>query len=99
MQMTTLPLRRACFALILVLAAAPVVSADFVQFDFQGNAGFGLLPDNEVGDGTSVGSGSAAIGGEIVTGVVYDTDSQILSLVFEFEGLTRHKYIFIHLHD
>lgn len=72
-----------CFSLL----AAPL-SADIIAFNFQGNGGYGLLPGNEVGANTSFGSGSTAIGGEAATGLTYDTNSQFLAIIFNFQNLT-----------
>ena len=78
------------------------VSADFINFQFQGNAGIGLLPDNEVGDGTAFGSGSPAFGEESGLGIVLDTDASLLLMNFTFEGLTDGLFFDaasgIHLH-
>ena len=72
------------------------------EFDFQGNAGFGLLPDNEVGNNTSLGSGSTATGGEIGDGIVYNSDAMQLFIPFSFEGLSGGLFTTaasgIHLH-
>ena len=64
-------------------AAGQSVQADTVFFDFQGNAGSGLLPGNE---NPAVVSG--AVGGEFGNGLVYDDATNVLSLTFNFSGLT-----------
>lgn len=70
-----------------LLATAQVASASTVEFDFQGNGGFGLLPGNEVGANTSVGSDSTAFGDEIGSGIVYNEVDQTLFFAFDFEGI------------
>jgi hypothetical protein len=73
-------------------------SADVFQLDFQGNAGFGILPGNE-----NPPVASAAIGSETGGGLVYDDVTNILSLEFTFSGLTGGLFNAgdggIHLHD
>ena len=71
-----------------LLAAASAASAQVVELDFQGNAGFGLLTGNEVGPNTSLGSDSQAIGGEVNDGLVLDLDRNVLESDFDFRGLT-----------
>lgn len=79
----------ATFCLAAVLAVG-VADAEVVPFNFQGNAGFGLLPGNEIGSPTPVSEGvmSPAIGGETGLGLVYDTDTNVLDFSFDFSGLT-----------
>lgn len=69
------------------VAAAPTM-AETIDFDFAGNGGIGLLPENEVGANTSIGSDSLAFGGELATGLVLDTDANTFSFDFAFAGLT-----------
>ena len=69
-------------------AAAAPAAATTLELDFQGNGGSGLLPGNEVGANTSLGTDSPAFGGEAGDGLVYDTDRNVLSFDFSFEGLT-----------
>ena len=68
-------------------ALSPVAQAQLVDFDFAGNGGFGLLPGNEVGANTSLGSDSAAFGGEVAAGLVFDSGTNVLDIDFSFEGL------------
>lgn len=70
--------------LALSSAAAQAVTVDI---DFLGNGGVGLLPSNEIGMGTSLGSNSTASGGEAGAGLSFDTDSNILTFDFDFQGL------------
>lgn len=71
----------------MVFAMSPIANADFVEFDFAGNAGAGLLPGNEVGDNTSLGSDSTAFGGEVGGGLIFDASTNVLDVNFSFEGL------------
>ena len=73
---------------LFVFALSPVANAQLVQFDFAGNGGAGLLPGNEVGANTSLGSNSAAFGGEITTGLVFDQSTNILDVEFSFNNLS-----------
>lgn len=77
-------------SLVGLFALAGTASAVITPFDFQGNAGFGLLPGNEIGTNTPVGQGvtSPAIGGEIGDGLYFDSDTSTLEFSFEFSGLT-----------
>ncbi|MEO1237231.1 MAG: CHRD domain-containing protein [Planctomycetota bacterium] len=76
-------------ALASSVCAASSFAASTVEFDFRGNAGFGLTPGNEVGLNTSLGSDSPAIGDETGGGIVLDLDTNVLSIEFEFSGLTE----------
>ncbi len=88
---------------LLVIGFVSATSADFVEFNFVGNAGNGLLPDNEVGMGTAFGSGSPAIGDEAGVGVVLDPDTNLLIVSFQFQDLTDGLFFDavsgIHLHE
>lgn len=75
-------------AMITAAGLTAAASAQLVEFDFQGNAGFGLLPGNEVGNNVASADTSDAFGGEAGDGLVFDTSTNILSFDFEFEGLT-----------
>ena len=68
---------------ILVLAITQLSMADTIFLDFFGNAGPGLLPGNE---NPPVVSG--AFGDETGTGLVYDDATNILSMLFDFQGLS-----------
>ena len=86
-----------CIALIIVVVGSSLTFADIVQFDLAGNAGAGLLPGNENPPVTS-----GATGSEIGSGIVFDTDTNTLSLEFEFQGLTGGLIDAaggIHIHD
>jgi len=74
-------------AALMVFAMSPMVQAQTVEFDFAGNGGFGLLPGNEVGANTSLGSDSIAIGGEVDGGIVFDSGTNVLDVNFSFENL------------
>ncbi len=82
--------RTAALGTIIALSAAGAAAGDIIDFRFLGNAGEGLLPGNSVGPGTPVNPGgpSSAFGGEAGLGLVYDTDTNILSFDFEFQNLT-----------
>lgn len=67
----------------LLLVSIGAAQAAMIEFDFRGNAGDGLLPGNENPPVVSTASG-----GETGGGLVYDTDTGMLSLEFEFDGLT-----------
>lgn len=86
---------------LFLLTAAPAFSA-ITAFNFQGNAGEGLLPGNEVGNNTATATTSSAFGGEVGDGLVFDSDSNILSFDFAFEGLNGGLFTMaasgIHLH-
>lgn len=64
----------AALGLLVCIGAATPVSAAIVQFDLQGNTGFGLLPGNE-NPGVTGGTG-----GEIGAGVSLDDVTNILTL-------------------
>ncbi len=91
----------------LALFAAAPATAEVIDFFFQGNAGIGLLPGNEVGANTPVAGGappSAAFGDERNLGLLYDTLTNELSFDFEFEGLSGGLFnaasgIHLHLAD
>jgi len=72
---------------LLVLVTSSVANAQQVNFDFAGNGGFGLLPGNEIGAETSLGSTSLASGGETAGGLVFDLATNILDVNFSFSGL------------
>jgi len=72
---------------LFVFAMSPIANAQLVEFDFAGNGGIGLLPGNEVGDNTSLGSNSTAFGGEVATGLIFDQGTNVLDVNFSFEGL------------
>ncbi len=78
------------FASLSFPATAATAAADVVEFDFQGNAGFGLLPGNSVGPGTPTGDGvgTPAFGNEQDLGLLYDTDTNELRFDFQFSSLT-----------
>ncbi|GAB4548275.1 MAG: hypothetical protein Tsb0013_08700 [Phycisphaerales bacterium] len=78
---------RTIACLVSATALAGTVNAQIIPFDFQGNAGSGLLPGNENGTGAET-SSSTAIGGETGMGLTYDTVTNVLSFSFEFENLT-----------
>lgn len=84
---------------LLSLAVSQQVSAQTIRFDFQGNGGFGLLPENEVPAVTT----SSATGGETGSGLVYDLATNILNVSFNFSGLTNGLADIgnggIHIHD
>ncbi len=77
-------------AVIVAGAFGAAAAAQITFFDFEGNAGFGLLPGNEVGAATPVGQGviSPAVGGEVGSGLVFDASDNTLDFAFEFSGLT-----------
>jgi len=79
-------MRSLLFGLI-VLAMSTAAHAQVVEFDFAGNGGAGLLPGNEVGANTSLGSDSTAFGGEDGAGILFDAGTNILDVNFSFEGL------------
>lgn len=60
------------------------VNAQTIDLDFQGNAGFGLLPGNAVPGAP----GSTASGGETGAGLVLDRDAGTLDFAFDFQGLS-----------
>jgi len=66
--------------LVMVTGAA---SAAVTEFDFEGNAGSGLLPGNQVGPVVS-----DAIGSEIGNSLLFDDETNTLSFSFEFSGLS-----------
>lgn len=82
-------------ALLLMASAS---QATLIEMNFRGNAGAGLLPGNE-----NPAVPSAASGGEVGGGLVYDDVTNTLSLEFEFAGLTGGLFDAadggIHLHD
>lgn len=73
-----------------LVMGAGTAAAQVTEFDFQGNAGFGLLPGNEIGVSTPVGQGvdTPAFGGEVGGGLSFDAATNILSFDFEFSGLS-----------
>jgi hypothetical protein len=75
---------RIAIAILLVTAVGRQVFAEQIFLDFQGNGGFGLLPENEVPPITT----SGASGGEIGMGLVYDDVTNMLFMLFDFDGLT-----------
>ena len=87
---------------LFVFVLAPVANAQLVDFDFVGNGGAGLLPGNEVGANTSLGSNSTAIGGETGLGLVFDLGTNVLDVDFSFSdldgGLLFAAASGIHLH-
>jgi len=89
-------------AAIIVFAMSPMAQAQVVEFDFTGNAGFGLLPGNEVGANTSLGSDSTAIGGEVGGGISFNSGTNVLDINFSFDdldgGLLFAAASGIHLH-
>ncbi|MEQ8771070.1 MAG: CHRD domain-containing protein [Phycisphaerales bacterium] len=86
--MEEIHMKNAIITAVAVAVASGSVAAQTINFDFEGNAGVGLLPDNEVGSNTSFGSGSPAIGGEVGAGLVFDTSTSTLNFDFQFSGLT-----------
>lgn len=90
----------ACSALsLLLMFGAGTATADTFNLDFQGNAGFGLLPGNEVPPASS-----SAFGGETGGGITYDDVTNMLSIEFNFTGLTGGGLINagdggIHIHN
>ena len=74
-------------AALIVFTMSPMTQAQTVEFDFTGNAGFGLLAGNEVGANTSIGSDSTAFGGEVGGGLVFNTGTNVLDVNFSFENL------------
>jgi len=85
------------------LAMSPIASAQVVAFDFAGNGGAGLLPGNEVGANTSLGSNSTAFGGESTAGILFDSATNVLDINFSFNdldnGLLFAAASGIHLHQ
>ena len=85
-------------ALCLLLVFACSTSADQVEFFLTGAAGDGLLPGNIAPPTTSTGSGG--IGG---TGIILDTDTNIISIDIEwgsengYSDLTG-EVVLLHLH-
>ena len=75
---------RISLAMLFLAFASQQTFAEQIFMDFQGNAGFGLLPGNEVPAVTT----SPATGGESGTGLVYDDTINTLFMLFEFDGLT-----------
>jgi len=74
-------------AVLITFAMSPMVQAQTVEFDFVGNGGFGLLPGNEVGANTSLGSDSTAFGGEFGGGIAFDAGTNVLDVNFSFDNL------------
>jgi hypothetical protein len=63
------------FTFICALFAIPQTgNAQLVFFDLEGQAGSGLLPGNEVGGASSTGSG------DVLTQIVFDTSTSVLSI-------------------
>lgn len=89
-------------AALIAFAMSPMAQAQVVEFDFAGNAGSGLLPGNEVGANTSLGSASTAFGGEVDGGILFDVGTNVLDINFSFEdldgGLLFAAASGIHLH-
>jgi len=87
---------------LFVFAMSPMANAQLVQFDFAGNAGAGLLPGNEIGANTSLGSNSTAFGGEVGSGLVFNSATNLLDIDFSFNdldgGLLFAAASGIHLH-
>lgn len=85
-----------------VMSASTVSAAEIIEFDFVGNGGVGLLPGNEVGANTSTAATSTAFGGEVGSGLSFDTTTNILDFDFTFEGLDGGLFFAaasgIHLH-
>lgn len=71
----------------IVFAMSPMAQAQTVELDFAGNGGAGLLPGNEVGADTSLGSASTASGGEVAAGLVFDVQTNELDVNFSFDSL------------
>ena len=94
-------MRSLLFGLILLLMSS-TANAQITQFDFAGNGGAGLLPGNEVGPNTSLGSASTALGGETGAGILFDAGTNILDIDFSFQdldgGLLFAAASGIHLH-
>lgn len=91
------------FSAVLVSSAfaASSFAGSVFEFDFFGNGGEGLLPSNEVGNNTSLGSDSLAIGGETGGGITFNTETNQLAISFDFSGLTGGLFDAasgIHLH-
>ena len=93
------------FRFLIVVGAVITASTSFAQiqeFDFAGNAGFGLLPGNEVGANTASADTSEAFGNEAALGLFFDPTTSELSFDFTFEGLNGGLFFDaasgIHLH-
>jgi hypothetical protein len=71
-----MPIRKPFLLLVLCLAllAGQSVQAASINFVLQGQAGAGLTPGNEVGSPTSSGAGG------VLTGIIFDTDTSMLSI-------------------
>ncbi|MEM6978505.1 MAG: CHRD domain-containing protein [Planctomycetota bacterium] len=90
-----------CFA-TLALMVSSVANAEVIELNLLGNAGFGLLPGNEIGANTADASTSNAFGGEIGQGFVLDTNTGLLQFGFQFSGLTGGLFNAasgIHIHE
>lgn len=90
---------------LIVAVAMMTASTSFAQiqeFDFAGNAGFGLLPGNEVGGNTASAATSNAFGDEAAAGLFFDPTTNELGFDFTFEGLNGGLFFSaasgIHLH-
>jgi len=87
-----------CFAFaVLLLAGNGAINAQIIEFDFLGNGGSGLLPGNE-----NPGITSSAFGDETGAGITYDTATNVLSVLFDFQQLTGGLLDAaggIHIHD
>ena len=71
-----------------VVMTASTTFAQIIEFDFAGNGGIGLLPGNEVGNNTATADTSSAFGGEVGSGLQFDTATNVLNFDFNFEGLS-----------
>ena len=81
----------------LLLLVPQAGSSQLVEFDFKGNGGFGLLPENQLLE-----VDSDAFGEETGGGLVYDTNTNVLSAEFSFENLTGGLFNSaggLHLHN
>ena len=92
----TLPKNLAIVATFLL--SASFANAAVLYLNFDGNAGAGLLPGNEIGASTATTGTSTASGGESGGGMTYDTSTNLLSVNFSFTGLTGGLNA-IHIHS
>ncbi len=85
-------------SVIFVTTLGQQAAADIFNLNFQGNAGFGLLPGNE-----NPPVNSTAFGGETGGGLVYNDTTNLLSIEFSFSDLTGGLFNAadggIHIHD
>ena len=91
-----------CASVLALFSVVNASFADFIEFDLRGNGGVGLLTANEIGDNTSLGSDSVAMGQEFGASF-YDTDSGMLFVAFQFQDLSDGGLLFaagsgIHIH-